>query len=63
MNVLRMFALPFADNVGSVRVLEKAGYTREALLRSSSVKYGVVKDQVLYARINSAWSPGPPSAP
>ena len=63
MNVLRMFALPFADNIGSIRVLEKAGYTREALLRSSSVKYGVVKDQVLYARINLAWTPGPPSAP
>jgi RimJ/RimL family protein N-acetyltransferase len=61
MNVLRMFALPFADNVGSVRVLEKAGYTREGLLRSSSVKYGVVKDQLLYSRINSAWSAGPPS--
>ena len=61
MNVLRMFALPFADNIGSIRVLEKAGYTREALLRSSSVKYGVVKDQVLYARINSAWSAARPS--
>lgn len=56
MNVLRMFALPFADNPGSVRVLEKAGYTREGFLRSSSVKYGVVKDQLLYARINPSWA-------
>ena len=55
MNVLRMFALPFADNVGSIRVLEKAGYTQEGLLRSSAVKYGVTKDQALYARINSEW--------
>ena len=54
-NVLRMFALPFADNAGSRRVLEKAGYTREGLLRSSSVKFGAIKDQLLYARINPAW--------
>lgn len=63
MNVLRMFALPFADNAGSVRVLEKAGYTREGLMRSSSVKFGVVKDQLLYARINPGWDGVPPSMP
>ena len=39
-NLLRLFALPFADNAGSIRVLEKAGYVREGVLRSSSVKYG-----------------------
>jgi len=55
LNFLRLFALPFADNPGSVRVLEKAGYEREAVLRSSSVKYGVAKDQLLYTRINPAW--------
>ncbi len=26
LNMLRLFALPFADNAGSIRVLEKAGY-------------------------------------
>ena len=55
LNFLRLFALPFADNPGSLRVLEKAGYEREAVLRSSSVKDGVVKDQLLYTRINPAW--------
>ena len=54
-NVLRLFALPFADNIGSARVLEKAGYVREGTLRSSSVKYGAPRDQVIYARINGAW--------
>ena len=54
-NLLRLFALPFADNVRSTRVLEKAGYTREALLRSSSVKYGQVRDQALYALVNPLW--------
>jgi ribosomal-protein-alanine N-acetyltransferase len=55
MNMLRLYALPFADNAASVRVLEKAGYEREATLRSSSVKAGVARDQALYARINPRW--------
>lgn len=54
-NLLRMFALPFADNAGSIRVLEKAGYVREAVLRSSSVKYGIPRDQALYAKVNPGW--------
>jgi ribosomal-protein-alanine N-acetyltransferase len=54
-NMLRLFALPFADNAQSIRVLEKAGYTREAILRASSVKQGAPRDQALYARINGAW--------
>jgi [ribosomal protein S5]-alanine N-acetyltransferase len=54
-NLLRLFALPFADNAGSIRVLEKAGYVREAILRSSSVKFGQPRDQALYARLNPSW--------
>jgi RimJ/RimL family protein N-acetyltransferase len=53
--ILRLFALPFADNAQSVRVLEKAGYAREGILVASSVKYGVPRDQALYALINPAW--------
>jgi len=56
MKILRMFALPFADNPASVRVLEKAGYAREGLLRSSCVKYGEPRDQLLYARVNPDWT-------
>ena len=55
LNFLRLFALPFADNPASVRVLEKTGYLREAVLRASSVKYGTPRDQLLYARLNPAW--------
>lgn len=54
-NMLRLFALPFADNAGSTRVLEKAGYVREGILRASAVKFGEPRDQAIYARINSAW--------
>ncbi len=56
LNLLRLFALPFADNLASARVLEKAGYVREALLRSSCVKYGEPRDQLLYARVNANWT-------
>jgi ribosomal-protein-alanine N-acetyltransferase len=55
LNLLRLFALPFADNAASIRVLEKAGYVREAFLRASSVKYGKPRDQALYVRINARW--------
>ena len=55
LNLLRLFALPFADNAGSIRVLEKAGYVREGILRASCVKYGQPRDQVIYAKINDRW--------
>ena len=60
--LLRLFALPLADNVGSARVLEKSGYDREGLLRASCVKYGEPRDQLLYARINPEWK-APSSGP
>lgn len=53
--LLRLFALPFADNRRSTRALEKAGYTREATLQSSAVKAGLVRDQALYALVNPRW--------
>jgi len=53
--LLRLFALPFADNQQSMRVLEKAGYVREAILRSSSVKFGKPRDQAIYALVNPSW--------
>jgi RimJ/RimL family protein N-acetyltransferase len=55
-NLLRLFALPFADNIPSRRVLEKAGYVCEGIMRASSVKFGQPRDQALYARVNPAWS-------
>lgn len=45
----RIFAVPFASNTASRRVLEKAGYRLEGHLQRSAVKDGVVQDQVLYA--------------
>jgi len=47
----RLYALPFAWNTASCRVLEKAGYTLEARLRRSAVKDGRITDQLQYAFI------------
>ncbi|MEI9477368.1 MAG: GNAT family protein [Deltaproteobacteria bacterium] len=47
----RVFAVPFSDNIGSIRVLEKSGFVREGLMRCVAVKDGQIKDQVLYALV------------
>ena len=53
----RLYAVPFAPNKASARVLEKAGYTREALMRRSAVKDGRLLDQNLYAAYDDVWTP------
>jgi RimJ/RimL family protein N-acetyltransferase len=50
----RVYALPFAHNVASCRVLEKAGYQCEGRLRRSVIKNGEVLDQLLYAFVDEA---------
>ena len=45
----RLFAVPFAANVASARVLAKAGFVREGTLRQSVIKDGRVQDQLMYA--------------
>ncbi|HWW82225.1 MAG TPA: GNAT family N-acetyltransferase [Vicinamibacterales bacterium] len=47
----RIFAVPFAWNTASCRVLEKAGYVLEARLRQSAIKDGRLTDQLQYAFI------------
>ncbi len=48
-DLIRIFAGVFSSNPASMRVLEKAGYTREGVLRRSVVKDGQILDQILYA--------------
>jgi [ribosomal protein S5]-alanine N-acetyltransferase len=48
-SLTRIFAVPYASNLASQRVLEKAGYVREGVLRRSAIKDGNVLDQVLFA--------------
>jgi len=47
----RVYAVPFAWNAASCRVLEKAGYVLEARLRDSAIKDGKLTDQMQYAFI------------
>lgn len=49
--VIRIFATAFSHNVASMRVLEKAGFEREGILRRSAIKNGAVVDQVMYAKL------------
>lgn len=55
----RLQAQVFAWNTHSMRVLEKAGFTREAVLRCAATKDGQLIDTVLYARVLNTVS-GPP---
>ena len=48
--LVRIYAEPYASNLNSCRVLEKAGYVLEGRLRSSVIKDGHILDQLLYAR-------------
>lgn len=45
----RIFARPFDRNVGSKKVLEKAGFTFEARLKGTMFKNGQVEDELIYS--------------
>lgn len=45
----RIYAGAFGTNQGSCRVLEKAGFVREGVLKRSIWKNGVVDDEIIYA--------------
>jgi len=50
-DIVRISAEPFADNTGSCRVLEKAGFKLEGILRKNAVKNGRIIDMKLYALV------------
>ena len=47
--VSRIFAEPYLDNEASRRVLEKAGFSLEGVMRRNVIKDGLIQDQALYA--------------
>ena len=49
--IVRVFAMVFAHNPASMRVLEKAGFQREGILQRSAIKNGLILDQILYAKV------------
>jgi ribosomal-protein-alanine N-acetyltransferase len=50
-DILRIFAEPFACNTASCRILEKAGFQCEGILRKNAIKNEVVLDMKMYAMI------------
>ena len=50
-DIIRIFAEPFACNTASCRVLEKAGFQFEGVLRRNAVKNGRVLDMRMYSQI------------
>ena len=48
-DILRIFAEPFAENLGSRRVLEKAGFSWEGTMRNGVFKQGRVHSYCMYA--------------
>ena len=50
-DIIRIFAEPFAYNTASCRVLEKAGFRFEGILRQNAVKNGKLLDMKMYSLI------------
>lgn len=50
-DIIRIYAEPFARNVASCKVLEKAGFCCEGILRSNAVKNGIIEDMKMYSLI------------
>lgn len=48
-DIIRIFAEPFADNAGSRRVLEKAGFTYEGTMRNGVYKNGEIHSYCMYS--------------
>ena len=51
LGLVRIYAEVFAWNPASMKVLEKAGFKLEGIMRDSALKDGQLIDQYLYARI------------
>lgn len=49
LGLVRVFAVPFVTTTRSARVLEKAAYVLEGVMRKSAIKDGRILDQFLYA--------------
>lgn len=48
-DIVRIFAEPFSHNIGSKRVLEKAGFKLEGIKKKSIFKNGQIYDSCMYA--------------
>ena len=53
----RLYAMVYANNPASTRVLEKAGFEREVVQKSAVLKCGELLDLIAYARVCRSLSP------
>ena len=52
-DIIRIYAEPFSYNIGSCRVLEKAGFQYEGTLRSNALKNSNVFDMKMYSKLKT----------
>ncbi|XP_004494668.1 uncharacterized protein [Cicer arietinum] len=52
-DLLRLQAFADVDNTGSIRVLEKAGFLREGVLRKYTYIKGIIKDLVVFSFLST----------
>lgn len=53
MGIIRIYAEPFAYNIASCWIVEKAGFQYEEILRSNAVKNGKVIDIKMYSLLKT----------
>lgn len=53
LGIVRIFSSVFEFNHASQRVLEKCGFEKEAVLKKSITKNGIIYDEIRYAKINA----------
>ncbi len=53
--VNRLFACVLGNNIGSMRVLEAAGYQREAILRKAAIKNDHYLDEYIFALLRAEY--------
>ena len=56
-NLYRLFATISVENVASIKLLERLGFTREGLMREHYVIQGRRVDEVLYGLLRPEWQP------
>jgi ribosomal-protein-alanine N-acetyltransferase len=56
-DIIRIYAEVFADNTGSRRALEKAGFRCEALISKNIIKNGFIIDSCIYSVLQESFTP------
>jgi ribosomal-protein-alanine N-acetyltransferase len=52
-DIIRIYAEPFAHNIGSRKVLEHAGFSLEGIMKQGVFKYGNIYDYCMYALLKA----------